>query len=209
MTSTRIHAILLSSAVLLAPALAQTNTNNGSGGNSTAGDTSMSRPSGSSMKGSAKDKKFLMTAAQGGLAEIQLGQLATQKSNNDQVKQFGQQMVTDHTQLNAEMKPIAESMGVQVPTSPSPKDQAEANKLSAMSGDAFDKAYIAYMVKDHQKDIRDFKAESASTQNQTLKAAVDKGLTVIEGHLQMADNLAKTNGVKTVQTNHSTSPAGE
>ena len=193
MITSRIQAIVLSSAVLLTPVFAQTTTNNGSGGNS--------------MTGTAKDKKFLMTAAQGGLAEIQLGQLATQKSNNDQVKQFGQQMVTDHTQLNAEMKPIAESMGVQVPTSPSPKDQAEATKLSALSGDAFDKAYIAYMVKDHEKDVREFKAESASTQNQTLKAAVDKGLTVIEGHLQMADNLAKSNGVKTGQSNHSTSPS--
>ncbi len=209
MNSSRIHAIVLSSAVLLTPSFAQTNSTTGSGGNSTAGDTSMKRSGMSATSGSAKDKKFLMTAAQGGLAEIQLGQLATQKSNNQQVKDFGQKMVTDHTQLNDQMKPIAQSMGVPVPTSPSPKDQAEATKLSALSGDSFDKAYIAYMVKDHQKDVREFKAEEATTQDPTLKTTVAQGLTVIEGHLQMAENLAKTNGVKSGQTNHSTSPSGQ
>ncbi len=214
MTSSRIQAIILSSAVLLtpsfAPVFAQTNSSTtGSGGNSTAGDTGMNRSGMSGMTGSAKDKKFLMTAAQGGLAEIQLGQLATQKSNNQQVKDFGQKMITDHTQLNDQMKPIAQSMGVPVPTSPSPKDQAEATKLSALSGESFDKAYIAYMVKDHQKDVREFKAEEASTQDPTLKTTVAQGLTVIEGHLQMAETLAKTNGVKGGQSNHSTSPSGQ
>ena len=199
MISSRIHAIVFSSAILLTPSFAQTN-----------GQTNGNSGSGmSAANGSAKDKKFLMTAAQGGLAEIQLGQLATQKSNNQQVKDFGQKMVTDHTQLNDQMKPIAESMGVQVPTSPSPKDQAEATRLGSLSGDAFNKAYIAYMVKDHKKDVSEFKAEEASTQDPTLKTTVAKGLTVIEGHLQMAEELAKANGVKTGQSNHSTSPSGQ
>ena len=100
------------------------------------------------------DKMFLKKASMGGYAEVQLGQLAAQKGNSDEVKKFGQKMVDDHTALNDQMKPFAEAAGLQPPTKLSPKDQAEYDKLNGLSGDDFDKEYLAYMVKDHHIDLR-------------------------------------------------------
>ena len=85
-----------------------------------------------------QDKMFLQKASEGGMAEVQLGQLAAQKGNSAEVKQFGQKMVEDHTRLNEQMKPIADTLGVNAPKHLNKVDQAEYDKLSSLSGDAFD-----------------------------------------------------------------------
>ena len=142
-----------------------------------------------------KDKMFLRKAAAGGLAEVQLGQLAAEKASSPDVKAFGQKMVTDHTALNNDMKPIAESMGVMLPKKIKKEDQAEYDKLSAMSGDDFDKEYLTFMVKDHHMDLREFREEDTTVQDPTLKAAVDKGYKVIREHTSMVDKLARDKGI--------------
>jgi putative membrane protein len=145
-------------------------------------------PSGQAMR----DKAFLKKASEGGFAEIQLGQLAAQKGGSDEVKQFGQKMVDDHMALNASMQPSADAMGVKAPTKLSKADQAEYDKLNGLSGADFDKEYLSYMVKDHHKDLRDFKDEDATVTDSGLKPAVDKGLQVIQDHTHMADQLYKS-----------------
>ena len=140
---------------------------------------------------SPMDKKFVKEALMGGMAEIQLGQLATQKSSSDDVKQFGQKMVDDHTKLGDQMKTVAGQIGVTPPTTVSPKDQALMTKLQAMSGDQFDKAYLRAMVKDHEKDDMDFKKEASSGTSQAVKDAASQGDQVVEQHLQMVKELAQ------------------
>ncbi len=142
-----------------------------------------------------QDKMFLRKAGQGGLAEVQLGQLALQKAGSQDVKDFGQKMVTDHTALNKEMAAAADSLGVMMPKKLSKEDQAEYDKLNAMSGDGFDKEYLAYMVKDHHQDLREFRIESSSASDPALKAAVEKGTRVIYEHMKMVDKLANDKGV--------------
>lgn len=144
-----------------------------------------------------KDKMFLRKAAEGGMAEVQLGQLASQKASGSDVKDFGSKMVTDHTELNNDMKPIAESMGVMLPKKVNAKDQAEYDKLNGLSGNDFDTEYITYMVKDHHADLREFRMEAASTTDPTLKTAVEKGQKVIREHLTMVESLAKSKGIAT------------
>jgi putative membrane protein len=168
------------------------------------GASGMNDPEGQTMK----DKMFLHTAAEGGLAEVQLGQLAAQKGGSDEVKQFGQKMADEHTALNNDMKPIADTMGVRVPNKMNKKDQAEYDKLSALSGDDFDKEYLAYMVKDHHQDLREFRMEDSMVQDAALKTAVDKGLQVIRQHTMMVDKLAKSKGVATPQRGGSPAPSG-
>lgn len=146
--------------------------------------------------GAAHDKMFVKTAAEGGLTEVKLGELASQKSSSDDVKQFGEKMVKDHTQLNDDMKPIAQSMGVTPPTQLNKQHQKMYDKLSGMSGDQFDKAYLSAMVKDHHNDLREFKAEASSTKNADLKAAVEKGTAVIQEHTTMVEKLAQSKGAK-------------
>ena len=140
------------------------------------------------------DRAFLHKAAAGGLAEIQLGQLASQKASSDDVKAFGQHMVMDHTQLNDELKPFAQQKGATIPKKLSKKDQALYDKLNGMSGDAFDKAYLSAMVKDHQEDAKDFQTEANATTDPQLKATVQKGSEVIQQHLTAVEQLAKEKG---------------
>lgn len=143
----------------------------------------------------AMDKMFVKKALQGGMAEVQLGQLTLQKSNNDQVKQFAQHMIDDHTKLGEQMKPVAQQLGVNPPDGPSKKDKSTMAKLQALSGPAYDQAYITDMVKDHKQDLSDFKTEASSGQDPTVKDAASQGSKVIAQHLQMAQQLAKDQNV--------------
>ena len=142
-----------------------------------------------------KDNMFLRKAAEGDIAEIQLGKLAAQKASSQDVKDFGQKMVDDHTKLNNDMAPIADSMGVMLPKKMSKDDQAEYDKLNGMSGDDFDKEYLACMVKDHHEALREFRVEAISTSDPTLRAVVDKGTDVIRVHMITVDKLARAKGV--------------
>jgi putative membrane protein len=142
-----------------------------------------------------KDKMFLRKAAAGGLTEVQLGQLAVQKAGSDDVKAFGQKMVDDHTKLNSELAPIADSMGVRLPKSMNKEDQAEYDKLNGLSGNDFDTEYLSFMIRDHHKALRQFRNEAASTSDPTLRDAVTKGEEVIHEHMVIVVKLAHDKGV--------------
>lgn len=141
------------------------------------------------------DKAFAKKAIEGGNAEVKLGQLAQQKGASEDVKHFGEKMVTDHGKMNEQMTGVAQNMGVTPPTSVSPADKAEDAKLKMLSGNAFDKAYIEHMVKDHRKDLAEFKKEAATATDPQLKQAAEHGAKVIAEHLRMAEDLAKSHQV--------------
>jgi putative membrane protein len=134
------------------------------------------------------DKAFVQKAAVGGMAEVELGKLAQQKGSNDQVKQFGTHMVEDHSKANSELKQIASSKGVTLPTD---LDAAHKNKMAKMqklSGAQFDRAYMAEMVADHKKDVADFRKQSTSGKDSDLKGFAAKTLPTLEDHLKMAQS---------------------
>jgi len=150
------------------------------------------------------DRKFIEEAAQGGMAEVQLGQLATQKAQSDQVKQFGQKMVDDHTKANDQLKQIASSKGVTLPTTLDSKSKREMDRLSKLSGAQFDREYMKHMVSDHRKDVKDFKKEAKSAKDPDLKSFASSTEPVLEQHLQLAEstdaavrNEGKSNTAKT------------
>jgi len=144
--------------------------------------------------GPAMDKAFVKKALEGSMAEVQMGQLALQKSNDDQVKQFAQRMVDDHGKMVDQLKPVAQQMGVKVPDGPPKGDMKKMDKMKALSGDAFDQAYIKDMVKDHKKDSSEFKQEAQSTQNPQLKQLATEGGQTIDSHLQQIQQIAQTKG---------------
>src|SRR5947209_10188655 len=113
--------------------------------------SSTSTGSGSGL--SASDKTFIKKAAEGGLAEVQLGQLAAEKASSPDVKQFGQRMVDDHTKANDQLKQVASQKGVTIPDKLSAKDEATKARLEKLSGESFDHAYMKDMVTDHTKDV--------------------------------------------------------
>ena len=93
-------------------------------------------------------------------------------------------MVKDHTAINDDMKALAAQKGVTLPNGLDAKHQAMVDKMSALTGSDFDKAYIAGMIKDHKKDAKEFKAESKSTSDADIKSFLDKSIPVVEAHLQ-------------------------
>jgi putative membrane protein len=141
------------------------------------------------------DQAFLKKALEGGTAEVQLGQLAQQKSQSEDVKQFGQKMVQDHTQLGDQMKPIAQQLGVKEAKGPSKKDKQLMAKLEGLSGQQFDEAYIQAMVKDHKQDLKDFQNEAQNAQDPNVKQAAQQGAGVISQHLQMIQQIAQSHNV--------------
>jgi putative membrane protein len=133
---------------------------------------------------STADQDFILAAAQGGMTEVKLGELAVQKGTRAEVKEFGQMMVKDHTAINNDLKALATQKGVTLPDSLNAKHQAMVDKMTALTGAEFDDAYIKGMIKDHKMDVKEFKTESAATKDADIKSFLDKSIPVVEAHLQ-------------------------
>jgi putative membrane protein len=136
----------------------------------------------------APDSSFMTKAAQGGMAEVEMGRLAVEKSSNPQVKQFGQRMVNDHTNANRELKQIASQKQVTLPTEMDAKQQSTMNRLSKLSGAQFDRAYMQDMVKDHEEDVAEFQREANNGSDPDVKAFAGKTLPTLKSHLQSAED---------------------
>ena len=133
---------------------------------------------------SMADKNFILAAAQGGMTEVKLGELAAQKGTRDDVKGFGQMMVKDHTSINSDLKALATQKSVTLPDSLDAKHQGMVDKMTGLAGSEFDDAYITGMIKDHQTDAREFKAVAAETKDPDIKSFLDKSIPVVERHLK-------------------------
>jgi len=141
-------------------------------------------------KSSSADASFIKEAATGGLAEVELGRLATQKADSADVKRFGQRMVDDHSKANDQLKPIAQQKNVTVPTELTGKEKSLYDRLSKLSGPAFDAAYMRAMVDDHKKDVSAFRKESERGKDPEVKQFATSTLPTLEDHLRMAQTTA-------------------
>lgn len=132
------------------------------------------------------DKTFVREAAVGGTAEVELGKLATERATNPDVKSFGQRMVDDHGKAGTELKELAASKKIALPTDLDPKEKELRDRLMKLQGPAFDRVYMDAMVKDHEADIREFQRESKSGTDPEIKAWAAKTLPTLEEHLRIA-----------------------
>jgi putative membrane protein len=154
------------------------------------GQSSMGMKSDSMSSGMrSADDNFVKKAAQGGMAEVELGKLAEQRAVNPEVKKFAERMVTDHTKANDQLKEVASSKNITLPESLDASDAATKDKLSSLSGDAFDKAYMSDMVKDHTKDVAEFRHESATASDPAVKNFAAETLPTLESHLKEARSI--------------------
>jgi len=149
-------------------------------------------------KGSS-DTTFVKTAANVGIAEVELGNLAASKASSDQVKQFAQRMVTDHGKANDELKSVTQTKNITLPTEIDAAHKTVKDRLSKLSGDAFDRAYMREMLMGHRKAVNLFRTESTSGSDADIKSWASKTLPTIEEHLKMAEDANRavgTSGVK-------------
>ncbi len=135
------------------------------------------------------DTKFMKEAAQGGMAEVALGQLAVEKASNADVKKFGQRMVDDHGKANDKLKQLASQKNVALPQDLNAKDKATKAFLEKLSGEQFDQAYMKDMVKDHKKDVGDFQRESKTAHDPDVKRFAADTLPTLEDHLKQAESI--------------------
>ena len=135
---------------------------------------------------SAADKEFMTKAAIGGMAEVSMGQMASTQGTDAGVKAFGNRMVTDHSKANDELKALATTKGMALPTDVDAEHKNVADKMSKKSGKDFDKAYMDDMVEDHEKDVAEFQKASTSAADADLKAWAAKTLPTLQDHLKMA-----------------------
>ena len=137
------------------------------------------------------DRKFMVQAAEGGLAEVEMGRLAVEKASSPDVKSFGQHMVDDHTRANADLTQLAGKKGVTLPSEVGAKEKALEKKLSTLSGDAFDRAYVAAMLKDHKADVAEFESKALHAKDPDVAAFASRTLPTLREHLERVQGLSK------------------
>jgi putative membrane protein len=147
------------------------------------------------------DLAFYRDAAEGGLAEVAMGNMAQQQAHSQSVREFGALMVKDHSAANEKLKAIAESKNITLPANTSVDEMAAKEKLKALSGSSFDKSYIKGMIKDHQEDIAEFKKEAASGRDPDARAFASATLPTLEAHLKKIQAIAAEAGVSADKSN--------
>lgn len=139
------------------------------------------------------DAAFMKNAAEAGLAEVEAAKLAATKATNTQVKSFAQQMVDDHTKVADELKALATSKGVTLPTEPSMMQKAKLKTLESADGATFDKRYAdSFGVKAHEDTVSLFQKEASKAKDADVKAWAEKTLPGLQHHLEMAKDLQKS-----------------
>jgi putative membrane protein len=179
--------------------------------------TSKSSHTGTAKSSGNSDAQFATKAAQGNMAEVALGKLATQNAQSDDVKKFGQRMVDDHGKAEQDLEGIASKDNLTLPKNVSATQKAEQQRLEKLHGAAFDRAYMSMMVKDHQKDVAEFRKEANSTSaNADLRDYAKRTYPTLDDHLTNAkavDNsltakAGKSAATSKKKTSSSTGPAG-
>lgn len=140
------------------------------------------------------DKSFYKNAAESGIFEVDAGNQAQQKASDQQVKDFGAMMVKDHTAANDQLKSLAASKNVSLPSTASVSQMAEKGKLDVLTGDTYDKSYIKGQIKAHREAIALFKKEIAQGQDADAKSFAQSTLPTLEKHYKMAKDIAMKNG---------------
>jgi putative membrane protein len=138
---------------------------------------------------SSRDRTFVMQAGQLGMMEVELGRLAVQRGSSAGVKQYGQEMVEEHTRANQELMQLAMQKKVELPTEMSTQNTALIDRLSGLSGKSFDAAYKQAMIDSHKQAIALFQAQSQQGQDPQLKAWATQKLPNLQAHLEMVNQM--------------------
>ena len=141
---------------------------------------------------SEQDYKFLMNATRGGMMEVRLGQMAREKSASANVKSFGERMATDHGKMNAELHQIAVNKGASPPAEMTRSDRSEFDKFDNLKGADFDRTYVQNMVKDHQKDLKEFEDASKKLDDKDLRDFARNAIPTLQEHMRLAKEIEKS-----------------
>lgn len=136
-----------------------------------------------------QDETFLLKTSVSNTAEVSAGNLALSKATNPAVKAFAAHMVSEHTTAQNDLKLISNNVGFPVKDSIDPAHQAIAAQLSALSGRAFDSAYMHNQVTDHKATVTIFQAEQSNGSHREVLNFANTNLPHIQMHLVRADSI--------------------
>lgn len=137
------------------------------------------------------DQNFALKAASGSMAEIQMANMAMQNGSNERVKAFASMMIRDHGKASEELKAMAPTKSLTLPTQPMPEHMKHIDMLKGKTGAAFDKTYMQHMVMAHQADIKEFQKASGSAKDSSVKGFATRQLPVLRMHLDSAQAISK------------------
>jgi len=173
-----------------------------------AGQTSSGTDSTASL--SRVDRKLIVDMAMANMAEIESARMAQTKTQNEQIKNFAQQMIDDHTRALNEVKQLAQARGVTVPTELDRMHKAKEERMAALSGDAFDRAYMAQAgVSDHKKVHDKLRQAQMRAKDPEVKALVARTLPIVDQHLNSAEQLHKSPQVGSSRTQGTTESSSD
>jgi putative membrane protein len=151
------------------------------------------------------DQEFVISASNANMAEVELAKLAEAKTSNAEVRDFAKLMMADHQQALADLKPIAKHQNISLPAMLDARDQALKDRLDRLSGQAFDRAYMAAMVSDHRSDVAEFRTEADKASIAEVRHYASHTLPTLEDHLKLAREIDHSVAAKSEQSKGKTS----
>ncbi len=152
------------------------------------------------------DAEFAQRAAEANLAEVKLGNLAEQQGTTQTIKDFGKRMVADHSKAEDTLKAVAATGKITLPTALDARDQAICDRLSKLSGEAFDRTYARDMLRDHRNDVAEFRDEASDGKDAAIKNFASQTLPTLETHLKLAHEMVQ--GVSAQKTGETSRHSG-
>jgi len=146
---------------------------------------------------SMADQAFIKQMFESNAVEVQLGQLAQEKSQSDDVKQFAEKMVENRKRLDDQLAPLAKRLDVSQPKGPDKKMKQQIAKMQTLSGQEFDQEYIRTIEREHQKDVKNFKQAASAAQDPSVQRTAQADAPIIEQHLQAIQKIAEAHNVQT------------
>jgi putative membrane protein len=210
MTSSVLRSVPFAVALTLlsAAAVAQTSTPPASGSSMTGGKAAPAAQPGTGTRNAETrkddqlargDRKFIQEAAEAGMYEVEIAQIAASKATDPNVKSFAETLVKEHQAANNELVQMANAKKVELPAAPPRAKRRDIEKMGKLSGKELDERFIRDVgIKDHQKDIKKFEKASGDVKDAQLKAWVDKTLPHLREHLAMAQKLPQAGGASSM-----------
>jgi putative membrane protein len=213
----KIHALALAAALAL-PAAGAIAQSAGTGSSATGGQSAPAAQPGTGTRNAETnkddkvargDRKFIVNAAESGLFEVQVSQLAASKATDPNVKSFASMLVDHHTAANNELTQLANMKGVELPAAPPRGLRKDVEKIGKKTGSEFDRDYVREVgIKAHEKDIKMFEKASKDLKDPQLKAFADKTLPKLREHLAAAQKLPQSGVDASKMGNNSGASAG-
>lgn len=147
------------------------------------------------MQSPADSKQFAMKAAEGGMLEVKLAQLAQQKSQDQQVKDLAKQIEQDHSQANQQLTDVAKKKNIDLPNDLKGECAETYQAFQQIDGKDFDNAFLLHGIKDHIKDIMMFQKEAQNGTDQDIKQWAQQTLPKLQQHARHVSTVAQAAGV--------------